>query len=236
MSGIVGHTGLLRGSSSADPHWDDVVALLSFDGTEGQTTTVDSSSFANAVTFSTGTLNAASARFGTTGATIASATGISIPSTNTLFGAADFTVEGWFYATVVDATRRGVVALTDGGGGASNVAWQVSHGGGEFRARVGVGGTLYALTMASNVTANAWHHFALCRDGTTMRLYLDGAQVASASVGTGALSTPATNVLLTQDPSFGHFEGRMDEYRFTRNVCRYPGGTTFTAPDEFPHG
>lgn len=236
MSGIVGHTGLLRGSSSADPHWGDVVALLSFDGTEGQTTTVDSSTFANSVTFSSGTLNAAAAKFGTTGVSIGASTAISIPSTNVLFGSADFTLEGWFYATTVDSARRGVLARTDGGGGASNIAWQVSQGGGEFRARVGIGGTLYTLTQASNVAANTWHHFALCRDGTTMRLYLDGVQVASASVGSGALSTPTASVNLPQDPSFGHFLGYMDEYRFTRNVCRYPGGTTFTLPGEFPHG
>lgn len=223
-------------AGATDPHWSDVVALLSFNGTEGQTTTVDSSTFANTVTLTTGTLNAAAAKFGATGVTVPPSTGLSFPSTNVLFGSADFTIEGWFYATTVDSTRRGVVSRTNGGGGASDIAWQVSHGNGEFRARMGVGGSLHTLTEASNVSANTWIHFALCRDGTTARLYRDGVQVASASIGSGALSNPTASVNLPQDPSFGSFIGYMDEYRFTRNICRYPSGTTFSPPSSaFPN-
>jgi hypothetical protein len=218
-------------SNGTDPYWLNVVALLHFDGTNGQTTTIDSSRFANTVTLSSTTLTTAQQKFGITSVEISSLTSLIISNTYCDFGSSDWTVEGQFYATTVDASRRGIVNYTDGGGAAGNIAWQISHGASEFRARVGIGGTLYTLTQASTPSTNVWHHYALVRDGSVLRLYLDGVQVASASGVSGSVSIPAIgNVALGLDRSFTYFVGYLDEFRFTRNQCRYPGGVSFAVP------
>jgi hypothetical protein len=60
------------------------------------------------------------------------------------------------------------------------------------------------------ITTGAWHHAAYTFDGTTNRLYLDGALVAS-STDLPDKRTPTTSWIGTLDGSRDLFEGRMDE-------------------------
>ena len=60
---------------------------------------------------------------------------------------------------------------------------------------------------------NTWSHLASTYDGTTLRLYVNGVQVASRAQ-TGAIATSSGTLTIGGDALYGqHFSGRIDEVR-----------------------
>ena len=63
------------------------------------------------------------------------------------------------------------------------------------------------------LTANTWAHLAATYDGATMRLYVNGAQVASQAQ-TGAIATSTNPLQIGGDSLYGgYFAGQIDEVR-----------------------
>ena len=63
------------------------------------------------------------------------------------------------------------------------------------------------------LTANTWAHLAATYDGATMRLYVNGVQVASRAQ-TGAIATSTNPLQIGGDSIYGqYFAGRIDEVR-----------------------
>src|SRR5439155_11542233 len=77
-----------------------------------------------------------------------------------------------------------------------------------------MGGTFGAdLYGTSALTANTWAHLAATYDGATMRLYVNGVQVASRAQ-TGAIATSTNPLQIGGDSLYGqYFAGRIDEVR-----------------------
>jgi len=76
------------------------------------------------------------------------------------------------------------------------------------------------LVQTINTVANdTWHHFAITRQGTTLRMFLNGAlqdtETNSANFTATAL-TLGSNQIGTES-----FRGRIDEVRITKGVARY---------------
>src|SRR6266498_3718923 len=156
-------------------------------------------------------------------------------------GAATFTLETWFKRTGAG------VGITTGGGGIASAVPLVTKGRGEaegsnvdmnyflgidatsgklvadFEEGPSTGGTLglnHPLTGTTAVTSNVWHHAAATYDGTTWKLYLDGAldgtltlsaprpprsdSIQHAALGTAMNSTGV---------AAGFFQGTLDEAR-----------------------
>ena len=91
-------------------------------------------------------------------------------------------------------------------------------------------GSLYTGAPSISPTGGQWHHAVLLRNGSTGRLYLDGSEVHSGAVATGALTFPTApnNTLLigaqwetdtasTTDQR-NYFEGDLDEVRTSTTV------------------
>jgi glucose/arabinose dehydrogenase/PKD repeat protein len=76
------------------------------------------------------------------------------------------------------------------------------------------GGTFASpLYGTSGLPVNAWSHLAATYDGTTLQLYVNGAQVASRGV-TGPITTSSSPLTIGGDLLYGqHFAGRIDEVR-----------------------
>ncbi|PKH40185.1 Glucose/arabinose dehydrogenase, beta-propeller fold [Nocardioides alpinus] len=76
-----------------------------------------------------------------------------------------------------------------------------------------VGGTDRYLDGPSSLPLNAWSHLALTYDGATMRLFVDGAQVASRAQ-TGAVATSTGALRIGGNAIWGEwFAGFLDEVR-----------------------
>ena len=83
----------------------------------------------------------------------------------------------------------------------------------------------------SGYTANTFHHFAVVRKGTDLKLYRDGTQIGNTVTVAKTVDVPdfTSNVEIGRNPSNANvFVGQMDEIRISRSA-QYDGN--FTAPE-----
>lgn len=114
----------------------------------------------------------------------------------------------------------------------SYYSFRVGFSVGRFMAAGFHSGGLFEIYGTAGVVApNMWHHFALVRSGTTIKLYCDGILVGSAT-SVGTLRTDAWPLYVGSYAGRGYgnevFDGYIDEFRVTRGVARYPAD--FTPP------
>jgi hypothetical protein len=127
----------------------------------------------------------------------------------------DFTIELWAYEL---PTTLGTFVCRRPGGTATGWAW--THNG--LRARINGAWSDTQMTW-SLASLNEWHHYALCRSGSTLRMFIDGALAAALAGVTTIDDLPGVNVFFGQADSAGEnrFDGYMDEVRWTNGVALY---------------
>src|SRR3989339_1379498 len=117
------------------------------------------------------------------------------------------TLEAWVKSEVVDqdgSTRRIIDKGATYALGASDKAY--------FKLYVG-GVAKEALKTWSSGDANVWHHIVGTYDGTTMKLYQDGVEVANTSA-SGLISTNDNGLQIgRQSDTSGRFKGLINEVR-----------------------
>ena len=211
-----------------DPNFSNVVLLCHFDGTDGQGSTVDSSSFAKAITQSGGiTLQTDQAKFGTSSSeSFASGSRIwtCADSADWDFGSGQFTVEAWVYFTASPTTVHLVVSQR---GTSSNLAFEFGQINGQLGFGYSTNGTSFTFVQAAWTPAlNTWHHIAADRDASnTLRVYLNGAVHASGSAAVTFFNSTAQLNVCGSSVWFG-IAGYVDEVRITKGVARYGGAFT----------
>ncbi len=93
---------------------------------------------------------------------------------------ADWTFSGWFRrnsTTNIDS----ILQIGESGGWGSNALSLVCPASTTIELRNYAGAANDLLITQTGVAAGAWHHFAIVREGTTIRLYLNGSLVGSDS-------------------------------------------------------
>lgn len=75
--------------------------------------------------------------------------------------------------------------------------------------------------------ANAWHHFSVNSDGTTLYVFMDGTLLTSAPRAGGLISDATTAFLLGGD-TMSHWKGRITDFHILKGVCKYT--TTYSPP------
>lgn len=124
------------------------------------------------------------------------------------------TVEAWVRPTTTTGWRT--VAMKERSGGLS-YALYTSGEGPQPSAFGSIGGDR-SVVGPSALPINTWSHLATTYDGATMRLYVDGTQVASRPQ-TGALATSTSPLSLGGNGVWGeHFSGTMDDVRIYRRA------------------
>lgn len=131
----------------------------------------------------------------------------------------DFSIETWFKTT--DAGRSILVGSFVGGINAVNLEYYNAGGNGQVRgyiqnAELGVNTDLWS-SGHGQISDGQWHHAAVVREGTTVRLYLDGVVVGTKLndlTGSFTLS-PAAVMYLGRDSRSDatRFNGALDEVR-----------------------
>lgn len=142
----------------------------------------------------------------------------------------DFTAEMWFYAN----TLANSPVLIDRW---STYGWQLVLGTRAYALLQNSGGSIYILPPVGttpDITTGEWHHIALTRSGTTVRLFIDGGLYASGTF-TGALPAVGTQQMYIgcQNGALSFFSGYIDEIRLTKGLARY---VSDFIPSEVPFG
>ena len=141
-------------------------------------------------------------------------------------GTDSYTVESWVHK---QATTQGTIF--DTGGTSSTTIGTVLFGdsGGvlKFRTRQALQANPDALITTGNVMANdMWHHVALTYDKSTVRLFVNGILVGSASYSTES-STDSTQSLkigayeYSTDTKDGYFNGYISNLRIVKGTALY---------------
>jgi len=140
------------------------------------------------------------------------------------FGTGDFTIELWVNfnsVSTVQALATNYLNSTTGWG----LQWRSDTGAWNF----GYGDT-GLISYTNTPSTGTWIHVAVARSGTSLKMFINGTQVASATNST-SMSGTTTNLTLGVNPFAGgvqYFDGYMDDFRITKGYARYTA--TFTAP------
>ncbi|HET7155702.1 MAG TPA: LamG domain-containing protein [Hyphomicrobiaceae bacterium] len=224
--------------ASGDPYFANVVLLLHADGSNGSTTFTDSSSYARTITgLGNAQISTAQSVFG--GSSIyldGSGDALSVPHAASLeAGWQDFCFEARvrlddlasYYALF---SKR---ATDSGSSGEWQAFFNLLTGG--WTMGFNTAGTSYPGADSSvSAAANTWAALCIERSGTTARMMVNGAVVATATV-TGALLTSAANLIIgaAGNDLGAPWKGYIDELRYTIGAARY-GGAYTVASAPFP--
>lgn len=215
-----------------DPFFSSVSLLLHGNGANGGTTFTDSSSSPKTVTRTgTATTSTTQSKFNGSSINLPGNGQITTPNVAGLeLMNTDFTMEGWFYFT---STGSSTVVISKRQFGTTSASFQLHYysGGWEFQ----YSGVATTLSLGAAPSLNAWHFVALSRNGTNLRLFIDGTQ--NGSTGTMNNSTENTAADFTIGgpvENNSYMTGYFAEFRVTKGVGRYTANfTPPTAP--FPN-
>jgi hypothetical protein len=138
------------------------------------------------------------------------------------FSTGDFTIEFWAYRTV---TQLGTI-----------IDFHPTAAGNYHQVNLSSTGVLrYAINGTTVITgntlvANAWHHVAITRQGTSVKMFLDGTQVGSTYTDSTDFPTSAITIGANNLGANG-YGGYLDEIRISKGTARYTGTfATATVP------
>lgn len=136
----------------------------------------------------------------------------------------DFTVE--FFARFSSLTSyRTPLTLASGSGGGENYLQSTTSGGTSF---TWGGWASTNLSGGTGFSTNTWYHLALCRSGSTIRSFKDGALIAT---GTGSGTIPSSGGYVyigSQNSTQWFFSGYISNLRILKGSAIYTAA--FTPP------
>lgn len=211
------------GGGTTDPSFASVVLLLHGNGADQSTTFTDSSAGARTISqFGNSELDTAEYKYGAASIKFDGAGDyISAPSsTDWDFGTGDFTVEFWIRWNAFPAQSGTIIGNYPG-------TWALQYRPDTSNKIIWYNGSsLFSASLT--LSTGTWYHFAICRSGTSLRIFVDGVQ--SGSTATDSTNYNSTNSLTIGElRSFGqNINGWLDDIRITKGVARYT--STFTPP------
>ena len=157
-----------------------------------------------APTYAAGQIGQAISLDGTTGQYASVANDPAITITGSM------SISAWVNMELTGDGFQRIAAKATGGSGAGGYALYVNTNG---QPRVAFGGTQTTGAATGLITASTWHHVVGTWDGTSARVYVDGAVVDTQAAGSGPGSSTA-DLHIGADPSFPglrDFKGLLDE-------------------------
>jgi len=206
--------------------------LLHCNGVDESTTFTDDSASSHTITANgDAQIDTAQKKFGT-GAILLDGTGdyLSIPdSSDWDFGSGDFTIDFWIRFNAFVTGYNGIFDQF-----ANTRAWACSYhtSDGLYFNWSTNGSSVSGEPRAWTASLNTWYHIAIVRNGTVVKLFVDGTQLGSdVSIGTDIIYN--SNVALfigayhTGDiTTDGYINGWMDEIRISKGIARWTSNFT----------
>jgi len=142
-------------------------------------------------------------------------------SVNFTYGTGNFTIEGWHYLTASASSTKYIFDHRT----AQGLFPAMYIDAGSYVVYIN---SAIALT-AGTVTANAWVHFALVKNGSTTTLYINGTSAGSFTDNNNYSSTARLRIGTEYTASGSYdWQGYIDDFRITKGYARYTAN--FTAP------
>ncbi len=149
-----------------------------------------------------------------------------IPTSNNFtFGTGNFTIEFWVYS---NSTQSAL--FYDSRPLSTNGIYPTLYTNADNTVRLFVN-SVDVITSSAVLTNNTWHHVAVCRSGTSTKLFINGTQSGSTYTDTNNYLNGANRpVIGTQGVTLGAsvLNGYIDDLRVTKGVARYTAN--FTPP------
>lgn len=210
-----------------DPYWEDVVLYTRCEADPP----VDLSNSGHTITDGSGfSLDTSGQKFGSGAADLAGNTTndyLSIADSDDFnFGAGPFTMECWHRWTA-NTNVTGILSQWDHSSNQRSILWWYDSTNDRLVVQVSDNGTaeIAASVEATGSfvpTLNQWYHLALTRDENNIwRLFVDGTLTASKKLTQTLHDSTATFRVGTSDSGQVLGNGRFDEVRVTKGVCRY---------------
>lgn len=121
----------------------------------------------------------------------------------------DFSIETWVNIQDAgrsnDAVKAGAI-ITQGASGVTTNAWAfyfVITNGVISQVAFEVGTTTPVTVSSQTISLNAWHHFVVCRSGSTLSIFVDGNKIATNASYSTSISANASGTLQTARNSYG---------------------------------
>jgi hypothetical protein len=227
-----------------DPYFSNVSLLLPFNGnlTDASSSPKTMTAFGNAAATGVAKFGSASLALDGTGdyLTTPSSTDFDLPG--------DFVIETWVRLTAppsafVGAYGAAVVSRYQGSGaGASdaNKGYQLRiNGTASEYDTINFYTGVTDLNFSTAVALNTWHHLAVARSGSSLRVYLNGSQVGSTVTNSDSLTPSGSRSLsigrLALEPDYlFDLPGQIDDLRITKGIARYTGETITVPTAAFP--
>jgi hypothetical protein len=135
---------------------------------------------------------------------------VTINDSNLLDLTSGLTISAWVFPTTSGGTRTVVLKERSGG-----LAYSLYANDNTSRpaGNVNTGGVDIGVAGSTSLPLNTWSHLATTYDGTNLRLFVNGVQVASRAM-SGAIVTSAGMLRIGGNRVWGqYFRGRIDEVR-----------------------
>ena len=214
--------------ANVDVYFPLVSMLLPGDGTNGaqNNTFLDSSSNTFSITRNGNTTQGSFSPYGSNWSNYfgGSSNYLQIADSSAFtFGSNNFTVELWIYSSNTSLA----LFIGQNNGNASATSFDIRYDGTTITGYIFSGGDNYSA--AGSMSNNAWHHVALVRNGTSLRLYVDGVSASSTSVSTVSVND-SSNVLRIgasseATPNY-YLNGYLSNVRIVKGTAVYTSNFT----------
>jgi len=219
-------------SEPADPFGANVSLLLHMNGSNGSTTFTDSSLNNFSITNSSAEISTAIFKFGGASGYFQSGQYIYKQTlANELQFPSDFCVEMWYYPLALDTDQCLYDCSLLNQGSTREDAWAlaIDSSGDMFWYHDGT-----ANYTSSSPIANQWNFISITRNGTNLRVFLDGQEVLLVTNSVDFSRGGAIIGTITETVGAYSLNGYVDDVRVTKGVARYT--SNFTPPtSQFPN-
>ena len=234
-------TGITTNEKLADQYASNCILALPMLSNRDDSVSVACTSSTKAVTNSNVTINGISHFYGGSSLFNSSSDYYRLASSPFDYGNGDFTMEFWCYLDGDFDTARHVISAWQDGG---NQTFYLGTGGangywGSFGVKIG--GTQYEVNgdaTKGRISQNGWHHIAGVRDGTNIKLFVDGNLIGTTACTSGSMISLPTYVYIGKHYSASGYEweGNLSDLRIYKGVAKYTDSfiPASTDPDILP--
>ena len=145
------------------------------------------------------------------------------------YGNLDFTVEVWIYPTAVGSRHNFGDFNSSGQNASSSLVFKFDNDKAKWWIQTS---TYNSIVSAASISANAWTHIALVRNGSTITQYINGSSDGTLNVGSANINQSSITYTLGTGGDYraDYYQGYLSDFRVVKGTAVYT--SAFTPPTE----